>query len=78
LDTGAPQGLRVVQGERYWVFGLCPSSEFVTHHTSGTPGSIRATCTRHMRLHVRHGCRAAATRQERLGAHHLLPQENQP
>jgi hypothetical protein len=35
LDTGAPQGLRKVQGE------------FVTRHSTGTPQHIHATCTHH-------------------------------
>jgi hypothetical protein len=60
LDTGTPQGFRRVQGE------------FITRHPTGAPQSIRATCTRHRWLHVRHGCRATAACRERLAATRLL------
>jgi hypothetical protein len=50
LDTGAPQGLRKVQGE------------FVMRHSTGTPRHIHTTCTRHRRLHDRPRCHAVATR----------------
>jgi hypothetical protein len=53
-ERRTPQGLRRVQGE------------FVTRHSTGTPRLIHDSCTRHRRLHVRHGCHAAATRPERL------------
>jgi hypothetical protein len=66
LNTGAPQGLRKVQGE------------FVMRHSTGTPRHIHATCTHHRRLHGRPRCHAAATSQERVAAPHLLHQENQP
>jgi hypothetical protein len=63
VDTGAPRGLRKVQGE------------FATRHTTGTPRSICATCTNHRRLHVRHGYRATTTRLKRLAASRLLFQK---
>jgi hypothetical protein len=65
-DAGTPQSLRRVQGE------------FVTRHTTDTPRSIRATGTRHRRLHVRHRCRAAVIRPKRLAAPRFLFQETQP
>jgi hypothetical protein len=46
--------------------------ELVTRHPTVAPQSIRATCTRHGCLHVRHGCRATAARRERLAATRLL------
>jgi hypothetical protein len=49
LNAGTPQGLRTVQGE--------PE----TRHSPGTHRPIQASCTRHRRLHVRHGRRVAAT-----------------
>jgi hypothetical protein len=69
LDAGTPQGLQRVQGE------------FVKRHSTGTPWSIRATCTRHRCLHA---CKAlppyAGSRPlqhlHRSQAHHLrLPAE---
>jgi hypothetical protein len=42
--------------------------ELVTRHCTGTPRPIHASCTRHGHPHVRHGCRAATTRPERLAA----------
>jgi hypothetical protein len=56
LNAGTSQGLQTVQGE------------LVTRHSTGTPRPIHASCTRHRRPHVRHGCRAATTRPERLAA----------
>jgi hypothetical protein len=56
LNAETPQGLRTVQGE------------FVTRHSDGTTRPIQSSCTHHRRLHVRHGCRAAATRPERPAA----------
>jgi hypothetical protein len=60
LDSGAPLGLRKVQGE------------FVTRHTIGTPLFIRSSCKSHSRLHVRRGFRATAMLQKRLEASRLL------
>jgi hypothetical protein len=56
LNAGTSQSLQTVQGE------------LVMRHYTGTPRPIRASCTRHRRPHVRHGCHAAATRPERLAA----------
>jgi hypothetical protein len=52
--------------------------EFVTGHSPGTPGPIRATCTCHGRLHYRPGCRAAARCRQRLAAPRLLLHEEEP
>jgi hypothetical protein len=38
------------------------NGEFVTRHSTGASRSIRATCNSHRHLHVRQGCRTAATR----------------
>jgi hypothetical protein len=45
--------------------------ELVTGHPTGASQPIRATCTRHGYLHIRHGHRATAARRERVAATRL-------
>jgi hypothetical protein len=52
--------------------------EFVTSHSTGALQPISATCTYYRCLHICHGCRAAATRQQHLAAPRLLLKELNP